>query len=421
MPGRCVAALTAAVTIAQPPDPMLILPLRTDRRLSGFAWVNTGLLVVNFIMFALTHTEAFPIDAARFEGWRFDPRNPYLHQFLTYQFIHGSFMHLAGNMIFLHVFGPSIEDRMGSLGYLAFYLAGGVMAALGHAMASSMPVVGASGSIAAVTGAFLVMMPRTRILIFYWLIFLIGFFEIPAMLLILFQVAQNLIFSAIPDGSPVAYEAHLAGYAFGFVVAMGLLRFKLLPREREDLLTALEHHRRRQQFKRMVQQHGSPWEGSPGGSARPEAGAEPAAAVPREVRAEEPAPNDPNREAVMQQRSKVYSLLSEHKLDEAAQAYMDLLGLDEKQVLSQQAQLDVGSKLMADGRYEEASRAFERFLEAYPGYPQREQIELMAGLIYARYLLRPDRARELLERAMKRLREGEEKELAERTLRELAE
>ena len=394
---------------------MLILPIRTDRRLSRFAWVNTGLLLANFLMFALTHTDVFAVDPGRFDHWRFDPRNPYLYQLITYQFLHGGIWHLFGNMVFLHVFGPNVEDRMGKVGYLAFYLAGGVIAALGHAMASQMPVVGASGSIAAVTGAYLVLMPRTRVLIFYWLLFIIGFFEISAILLILFQVVQNVLFSVLPGQDAVAYEAHLAGYAFGFAVAMGMLRLRVLPREREDLLSMLEHRRRRQQFKRVVERHGSPWEGSPTASA----GADPPAAVAAPFGggggggAGVP---DPKRQAVMQQRAKVFSLLGEHRIKEAAAAYIELLETDDRQVLSQQAQLDIASQLMADGNHEAAARAFERFLETYPNYAQREQIELMAGLIYARYLSRPDRARELLERSMKRLRDNDSIQLARQTL-----
>jgi len=78
---------------------------------------------------------------------------PYhIWQFITYQFMHGDWMHLVGNMLFLWVFGNAVEDRFGHVGYAAFYLIGGIAAGVGHVLDTNAPVIGASGSVAAVTG-----------------------------------------------------------------------------------------------------------------------------------------------------------------------------------------------------------------------------------------------------------------------------
>ena len=81
-----------------------------------------------------------------------NPQDPHLWQYLTYPFLHENWLHILGNMLFLYIFGNNINDRMGHLGYLAFYLAGGIVAGMGHAAFDQSPVIGASGAVAAVTG-----------------------------------------------------------------------------------------------------------------------------------------------------------------------------------------------------------------------------------------------------------------------------
>src|SRR5690606_30503901 len=100
-------------------------------------------------------------------GYYLNPRAPELHQFLSYQFLHASWLHLLGNMLFLYVFGNSVEDRLGRAAYLLFYLAGGVMAGVGHAWLEAAPVLGASGAVAGVTGAFLALFPLSNITVVY--------------------------------------------------------------------------------------------------------------------------------------------------------------------------------------------------------------------------------------------------------------
>ena len=149
---------------------------------------------------------------------------------LTSLFIHGGWLHLAGNMIFLWVFGDNVEDRLGHLTYLFFYLAAGVVASLvqgGVEPESVVPVVGASGCVAGVLGAYLLFFPRATVYVvipFFILIFIP--LPIPAVLMIGFWFVQNLLAgvaslgdAANPDAG-VAWFAHLGGFAFGLIIAL---------------------------------------------------------------------------------------------------------------------------------------------------------------------------------------------------------
>jgi len=149
----------------------------------------------------------------------------HLITFLTAMFLHGSWSHILGNMVFLWAFGPEIEDAMNPGRYLAFYLAGGVVSMLGQVLASpgsNVPTLGASGAIAAVMGAFLITYPRDKIRT----VLLIGFFVtvtfVPAFLLIglwfLIQLVSVGSVATMASGG-VAYMAHVSGVVFGAITA----------------------------------------------------------------------------------------------------------------------------------------------------------------------------------------------------------
>jgi membrane associated rhomboid family serine protease len=144
---------------------------------------------------------------------------------LSAMFMHGSWLHIIGNMIFLWAFGPEIEDAMGPVRYLIFYLVGGLVAMLAQILAdphSTIPNLGASGAIAAVMGAFLVTYPRDRIkaVLFIFIFFDITF--IPAFVLIGFWFLTQLFDAgavAHVQAGGVAYLAHIGGFIFGAVTA----------------------------------------------------------------------------------------------------------------------------------------------------------------------------------------------------------
>jgi len=377
---------------------MLVVPIRTDRRLNAIPWVNIALIVANFVLFLLTRDQ---LDDDTVRRWMLDPRSPRLLQFITYQFLHHDPIHLLSNMAFLYLFGNSVEDRLGKVGYLAFYLAGGVFAGLGHSLMESAPVLGASGSIAAVTGAYLALFPRSNVTLFYWF-FIFGLFEISSLILILVQVIQNVVFQIIGPGK-VAYVAHLAGYAYGFMVGMALLWVRFLPREPFDMMSMWEQYRRRAKFRAMTRDGFTPWAGDIGSTA--------AAAT---------APVDPRSRQIMDQRASISNAVAQRDLAGAADLYVQLLAIDGGQTLPRQQQYDVANQLMSDSRHDHAARAYELFLTAYRQDPQRDQVELILGLIYARYLGRKQRAREVLQAALPRLTDADQRQLAQQLLGETA-
>lgn len=144
---------------------------------------------------------------------------------LTSMFLHAGFMHLAGNMLFLWIFGDNMEDQMGHLPFLAFYLVSGVGASYAHYMlapTSPVPLVGASGAIAGVMGGYLLLFPKARVDIFLFLIVFIRIFPVPSwvMLAVWFglQVFNGVGSSA--DGGGVAYWAHAGGFVIGAILTI---------------------------------------------------------------------------------------------------------------------------------------------------------------------------------------------------------
>jgi membrane associated rhomboid family serine protease len=142
---------------------------------------------------------------------------------LTSMFLHGSLLHLGGNMLFLWIFGNNVEDRLGPAGYLVLYLAAGIVATGAHIAVqpdSTVPVVGASGAIAGVMGAYLVWYPNAPILTLF-LFFIILFRRIPAKWLLLGWIGLQFLEPFNPN-SGVAWVAHVGGFVFGALVALVL-------------------------------------------------------------------------------------------------------------------------------------------------------------------------------------------------------
>jgi membrane associated rhomboid family serine protease len=153
----------------------------------------------------------------------------------TAMFMHASILHLGGNMLFLWIFGNNVEDAMGPIRFIVFYLLGGVAAlALQVAVGpnSVAPTVGASGAIAAVLGGYIVLYPRARVLTLVLIIFFFGVIELPALVMLGIWFAEQAAFGAagltsLGNSGGVAYFAHVGGFAFG------LLTIRLLATRRK--------------------------------------------------------------------------------------------------------------------------------------------------------------------------------------------
>ena len=173
------------------------------------------------------------------------PQNTILTAFSS-MFMHGGLLHLGGNLLFLWIFGNNVEDRMGRVRFLAFYLLGG-LAALGAQIlidpGSTVPTIGASGAVAGVLGGYLLLFPRARVLTLFFLVFIFFLREIPALVVLGLWFVQQVLFGYFDLAQPteggggVAYFAHIGGFVFG-LVAVRLFVLGRGRRERGDVLRA---------------------------------------------------------------------------------------------------------------------------------------------------------------------------------------
>ena len=151
----------------------------------------------------------------------------------TSMFMHGGFLHVAGNMLYLWIFGNNVEDAMGRIRFIVFYLICGLVAAYSHALfnqASLIPMIGASGAVSGVLGAYLLLYPRARVVTLIPLGFMVRLIEVPAMIVlgfwIVFQVLNALLFSG--EGGGVAWYAHVGGFVAGMAL-IGLFKRRSVP------------------------------------------------------------------------------------------------------------------------------------------------------------------------------------------------
>lgn len=149
------------------------------------------------------------------------------HTMFTSMFLHGGWMHLGGNMLFLWIFGDNLEDDMGHVTYLLFYLASGLGAGLAHILAgpmSDVPTVGASGAIAGVMGGYLLLYPKARVDVLIILIFFVRVLPVPAWVMLGLWFALQLFNGVGADHSTggVAYWAHAGGFVIGLVLVLPL-------------------------------------------------------------------------------------------------------------------------------------------------------------------------------------------------------
>ncbi len=392
------------------------IPIRTSIWPHRTPYANYALIAANVIVFLLTFSPRTALMGGY--GVSVPVREPALSlmlvpkywqvwQFLTYAFLHAGYLHIIGNMFFLYLFGNNVNDRLGHLGYLALYLAGAIFSGVGHTLlhaSSEAPTVGASGAVAAVTGAYLVLYPQTLVTVLYWFIFLIGTLDVSALFFIGFQMIlwDNLL--ARTPGS-IAYDAHLAGYALGIAAMLALLASGLMASSHFDLWSMIVRWDRRRRYRDIVSEGVDPFTG----------------ARPVEAREVAKTPADLEQEARVQAlRNEISVRLGQRNLSGAAQAYVDLMALDDQQVLPRQMLLDLANQLASDKRHAEAVKAYERFLLHYPSYEYAEQVMLMLGLLYSRYLGQSAPAIQYLRKAADRLTDPSQRQLCHDELARLS-
>jgi membrane associated rhomboid family serine protease len=387
----------------------MFFPIGTSIRPHRTPYVNYALIFLNCLIFFLSyHPIKDPVTGHSeilrqwAQQYMLNPARPYLWQFITCAFLHGGYLHIFGNMLFLYVFGRNVNDKLGNLGYLCFYLAGAAFSAIGHVLLGGGPVVGASGAIAAVTGAYLVLFPQTMIVIFYWLYFFIDTIEISALYFIAFKmiIFDNIIYRVTPN---VAYDAHLSGYAFGILASFAMLGTGLLTSSSFDLLAMLKHWNRRRQYRDVIAGGYDPfrWTGA------------------KKINVREVKKDKQQQDRIMQLRGEITQRIGERNMPEAANKYLELVELDAEQLPPQQHLLDIANQLASENRHTEAAAAYEKFIRHYKTYGYIEQVQLMLGILYSRYLNQPDPAIEHLEAAQAKLTDAGQLQMCRDELRRL--
>lgn len=323
--------------------------------------------------------------------------------FITSCFVHGGWLHIGFNMLFLWVFGPPMEDRLGRIGFSTYYLLGGVAACALHVAFDRSPVVGASGAIAAVTGGFVILFPGTQIRCLW----LLGLSQswVSAPWFVGFAVVLDFILTQFGGHTGIAHLAHLGGYAFGAGVSFGLLATGILPREEYDVFAMLRQAHRRRVIREAVSER------------------------EREVARRLDPREGPNAEAdraLAEARAEVSRRAAARDWDAATGAYADLLERFSRApraqtTLTRDAQLEIGNRLFTASRDQLAAEAYERFVGAFAADPEAPRVMLMLALVCVRRLGDRPRGRRALEQIGSRLSDPDERALADALRAEAAE
>jgi membrane associated rhomboid family serine protease len=390
----------------------MLLPIRTNIRSRRTPYMNYALIVVNVIIFLITYTGGEQTLHGWAQKYMLTPAYPFLWQFITYAFLHGSIGHIFGNMFFLYMFGNNVNDRLGHVGYLLFYLAGAVFSAVGHILIAPLhgsgiatPVLGASGAIAAVTGAYLVLYPQSLITIVYWF-FIVGTMEVPAIYLILLKMIfiDNIIARTAPN---IAYDAHLAGYTFGMGAILLLLAIKFLPEDDFDLWAIIRRWNQRRVYRDIIAQNGDSFSGR--------------LSKKIEVKEVKTEAQKQTEEKISALRQEILTRINQRNLAAAAELYLELAKENGGQPLPRQTMLDIANQLMSAGKWPDAAETYEKFLHYYSGTEHFEQVQLMLGIIYARYLPDKTKALDYLKKAYGKLSDAGQKKMCSDEIQRLEE
>jgi membrane associated rhomboid family serine protease len=233
-----------------------VLPLSDGIPARRLPIVNVSIIVANFavwLFYELPHLQRSVIHASFYpctvNGSCHGPE-PWGVSWITAMFLHGSWDHILGNMLFLAIFGKNVEDSFGRLGYLAFYFAGGFVATitqtlitltLGTAAEAHVPNLGASGAIAAVLGAYFILYPDSKVLglLIFFPVRISAYFFLGFWFLYQLLEANVGIFSSNANGGGVAFFAHVGGFIFGAIVAWALMESgRVAPQGRSPPLSA---------------------------------------------------------------------------------------------------------------------------------------------------------------------------------------
>lgn len=352
---------------------MLLIPTGTDRDdgkrpilvpLIAVACVAGFLIAQGDLGSDARIDPAFGISYGEFAWW----------QPVTYQFLHGGWFHLISNLIFLTAFGVVVESRLGHIGFLLLYLAGGAFAGLtqvwiGHLMGRDSLVIGASGSASALMGAAYALYPRANVRGIAIPQFVRA--QVSLQWMMAFAIALDVVRTILDwsrfGSSGIATLAHLGGLAFGFAIGIGLLATGILRRDDIDALFMFKQWRRRREMR----------------AAMLEAGVGPNGQVAARVRADGA---NAETEAQRTLRNTIAAAHRERDYVLAAQLYLELLRALPEAALPAAIQLDVANQLASEGKNTQAAAAYARFLERFRSHVAADDVRVMLAAIQVRRL-----------------------------------
>ena len=375
----------------------MLLPIKTDYQSKRIPWVNYSLIATNIFLFIYLYIFKSGRNDALYSHYIYkymlNLSAPNFMQFFTSLFLHADWEHLLGNMLFLWVFGNAINDKLGQIGYLIFYLAGGVAASLGYYLLNdSGYLIGASGAIAAVTGAYFIMLPRTNVYTILFAIIIMPL-EISSLIFIACQVALNIYWTLSAGQSQVAHSAHVAGYLFGMIIAIGLLKIGIIRRDDWDILHLIKRFRQRSKYRKFVKNNYDPF-----------------------ARSHEIGKNISQVSERMQKNlnldsnafelyNKINDACRNDNPKQAAELYLQWENLEHADVvLTEKNLLIISNAFTAEQKFESAASCYEQLLEHYPNCDNNAQIRLMLGRVYNAYLNMPEKALAHLQIAEPKLR-----------------
>ena len=219
-----------------------MIPIKNTIRSKNYPVVNTAIIVINVVLFIIELAQGeglnrfiytYGLIPARYTIPSISSYFTFGQQvlpFVSFMFLHGGFFHLLGNMWSLYIFGDNVEDRLGPLRYLLFYLLCGLASGFSHLVInwhSQIPTIGASGAIAGVMGAYMILYPKSRILTLLPIFFFFQLIEIPAVFFLgIWFIFQFLSAASTAGQGGIAWWAHIGGFIFGIIFLRIFLSFK---------------------------------------------------------------------------------------------------------------------------------------------------------------------------------------------------
>lgn len=374
----------------------MMLPYRSDHEPRSKPILTQLLLMANVISLAYTSSFSHEQLDAFLYRYAFIPFDWTWPNLVTHMFLHGGFLHLFGNMLFLWIFAPAIEDRLGKLAFLPAYLFFGIAAALAHAATVSsglqdLPVVGASGAISGIMGAYMVFYPRVSIRHVFIALLRPIFFSLPAWMVLGMWLGEQFLFSFYADYLNVAIWAHIGGFTAGALTAWVLQQSGFRTQQTEMKIEASPRHDFEYQFA---------------------AGADPERrwnTVREELKKNSHDPVLRHAAAAAALRMEDYgtarTIIAELLHDPAGitpEHRFDALLLAEnagERVATADGLLEIADFLSSAGHWQEAWPRYLEFLEKFSNHPRQKSVQLWAGEMFYQKMNQPEEATVYLEAA----------------------